>query len=84
MHICMRYVHIMYTYMWYHAAMNPRLVVVIWSSPKTAVLLALLVEFRVKGVGLPAVWSRVKGLGCYKFLYTGFRVKSLGQRFNFE
>ena len=41
---------------------NPRQVMLIWSSPKTIVLLALLVRFRDKGLGVPAAWFRVKGL----------------------
>ena len=47
--------------------MNPRLVMVIWAK---TVLLALLVEFRIKGLGVPAVWFRVRGLGFYNFLYS--------------
>ena len=58
-----------YIHIWY-PPMNPRLVMVVWSSPTKTVLPALLVGFRIKGLGLPAVWFRVRGLGFYNFLYS--------------
>ena len=64
------YVYIyIYIYAWY-PPMNPRLVMVIWSSPTNTVLLALLVGFRIKGLGLPAVWFRPRGLGVNSFHYS--------------
>ena len=55
-HTCIYiYIHIeiytciyIYIYIWY-PPMNPRLVMVIWSSPTETVLLALLAGFRIKG-----------------------------------
>ena len=58
----------MYIYIYrYPLPMNPRLVMVIWSSPTKTVLLTLLVVFRMKGLGLPAARFRVGGLGFYNF-----------------
>ena len=69
------YIYIYYIYIYIYIYLVPpppnrRLVMVIWSSPTKTVLLPLLVGFRIKGLGLPAVWSRCRGLGFNNFLYS--------------